>query len=462
MSRTGNRARPPAGTIQTDRSKGSARMNPDRQNLLHHPAFPGVLLFLVAVAALAMANSPWAGWYDRLLLTPAAVAIGDLGIHKPLLLWINDGLMAVFFFLVGLEIKREVVSGELSSVRKMALPVVAALGGMTAPALIYAALNRGTPEIAGWAIPAATDIAFALGVLALLGSRVPKPLKLFLLSLAIVDDLGAIVVIALFYTADLSLASLGVAAAGLAALFVLNRTNVVSRTPYVLIGLVIWVGVLKSGVHATLAGVLVALFIPMSGGGGRRSPLEDLEHDLQPWVAFLILPLFAFMNAGVSLEGVDIGFVFDPLPLGVALGLFLGNQAGILGFVFLAEKANLCRRPEGVTWPQIYGVALIAGVGFTMSLFIGTLAFDDPMHAVGVRIGVLLGSMVSGIVGFTWCCASCWDGARPRRSLPRPEDGRRRFGRRAAFFRASASVFSGGDTACRQSVTSQFVDAKNV
>jgi NhaA family Na+:H+ antiporter len=377
--------------------------------LLHHEAAGGVLLMLAAALALALDNSPLAGLYDAILTTPVAVQVGALAIDKPLLLWINDGLMAVFFFLVGLEIKRELLEGQLSRWDQAALPAIAALGGMVVPALIYVGLNHGdATALRGWAIPAATDIAFALGAMALLGSRVPVALKVFLLALAIIDDLGAIVIIALFYTAELSPLSLAGAAACTAVLVGLNRMGVARVAPYLLVGLVMWVCVLKSGVHATLAGVIAAVTIPLRGAGsdnernagpGTPSLLHRLEMDLHPWVAFLVMPAFAFANAGVALGGLSLADALAPIPLGIALGLFFGKQLGVFGFAWLAARLGLCRLPRGVTWLQIYGVALFAGIGFTMSLFIGTLAFADPAHAAAVRLGVLSGSLLSAVAG---------------------------------------------------------------
>ena len=370
--------------------------------LLHHEAASGVLLIAMAAFALILDNSPLAWLYDGLLATPVAIQIGALIIDKPLLLWVNDGLMAVFFFLVGLEIKRELVEGQLSSWRQASLPAIAAVGGMVVPALIYVAFNAGDPEaIRGWAIPAATDIAFALGVLALLGSRVPIALKVFLLALAILDDLGAIIIIALFYTEDLSLVSLAIGGIGATILLALNLLGVRRIVPYILVGLVMWVCVLKSGVHATLAGVIVALMIPLrTDVKNPRSPLKELEHALHPWVAFGVMPIFAFANAGVSLIGLSLSDLLAPIPLGIALGLFVGKQIGVLGFAWAGTRLGLCRLPEGVTWLQAYGVALLAGIGFTMSLFIGTLAFADPEHATAVRLGVLSGSIFSALLGY--------------------------------------------------------------
>lgn len=362
----------------------------------------GIVLMLAAASAVILSNSPLNWIYSALLDTPVVIQIGALALDKPLVLWINDGLMAVFFFLVGLELKREILEGRLSSVKQAALPVIAAIGGMVVPALIYVALNFGdAAALGGWAIPAATDIAFAVGVLALLGARVPIALKVLLLALAIIDDLGAIIIIALFYTSDLSLSVLMVAAGGIAALWCLNYRDVTRTGAYVAIGVVIWVCVLKSGVHATLAGVIVALFIPLrSGSGARPSPLERVEHGLSPWVAFLVIPIFAFANAGVSLKNLPDDGLISGIPLGIALGLFLGKQVGIMTFVYAAVRFRLAELPSGVTWSQTYGMAVLAGIGFTMSLFIGTLAFSDPASGAAVRIGVLAGSMASALLGY--------------------------------------------------------------
>ena len=370
--------------------------------IIHHDAFGGLLLITAAVAALIMDNSPLAWVYDAILTTPVNVSIGALVLDKPLLLWINDGLMAVFFFFVGLEIKREFIEGRLSSWRQSALPASAAVGGMVAPALIYAAFNWGDPvAIAGWAIPAATDIAFALGVLALLGNRVPPALKVTLLALAILDDLGAIIIIAVFYTSDLSLSSLLIAAVCTAILVAFNRMNVMRPSLYIMVGIVMWVCVLKSGVHATLAGVVLAFCIPLrTGSKDTPSPLHSLEEGLHPWVAFFIMPVFAFANAGVPLFGLQLADLLAPIPLGIALGLFLGKQLGVFGFAWLAVRAGIAHLPAGVSWLQIYGLSLLAGVGFTMSLFIGTLAFADPEHAAQVRLGVLGGSLLSAVLGY--------------------------------------------------------------
>ncbi|WP_281683484.1 Na+/H+ antiporter NhaA, partial [Thalassobaculum salexigens] len=340
--------------------------------LFHHEAAPGVLLAIAAVIALIADNSLFAGLYDRLLLAFVSVTVEDVGIEKPLLLWINDGLMAIFFFLVGLEIKREVVLGKLSSLRAASLPAFGAVGGMAIPALIYVALNAATPEtLSGWAIPAATDIAFALGALALVGSRAPAGLKIFLLALAVLDDLGAIVVIALFYTSNLSLGALGVAAVGFAVLLAMNLLGVKRIGLYIVVGLVIWVAVLKSGVHATLAGVVVAFTLPLRGREGEfqegESPLEVLEHVLHPWVAFMILPLFAFANAGVPLAGMAVSDLLAPVPLGIAAGLVVGKPVGILGACWIAVRLGWASLPDGGTWLKLYGVSQLAGIGFTMS-----------------------------------------------------------------------------------------------
>jgi NhaA family Na+:H+ antiporter len=337
------------------------------------------------------------------LQIPLEVRAGNFEIAKPLLLWINDGLMAIFFFLVGLELKREVLEGELSKPSQIVLPAIGALGGMSIPALIYAFFNRNDPiALNGWAIPAATDIAFALGVLASLGNRVPTSLKIFLLTLAIFDDLGAIIIIAVFYTSDLSILSLLIAAMFVLALFTLNRKDVRSITAYVLIGIALWVAVLKSGVHATLAGVLLALFIPHKGKVDESSLVKRLEHDLHPAVAFGILPIFAFANAGVPLAGLTMNSFFQPISLGIILGLFIGNQIGIFGFTWLAIKLGLAQLPTSVRWIHMYGVSFVCGIGFTMSLFISSLAFEHSGtdYGVIVRLGILTGSILSALLGY--------------------------------------------------------------
>jgi len=367
-------------------------------------AASGVLLLLAALLAMVVENSPMKPVYDAMLDIPVEIRVASFELAKPLLLWINDGLMVIFFFLIGLEVKREMIRGALSELDQIRLPVIAAIGGMFVPALIYVAFNYSDPvALKGWAIPSATDIAFALGVLTLLGKRVPGSLKLFLLTLAIVDDLGAIIIIALFYSSDLSLASLLIAAAALVMLFALNRKGIRTITPYIMIGVLLWVAVLKSGVHATLAGVLLAIFIPLEPTSkAQKSPLEKLENNLHPYVAFGILPLFAFANTGVSLHGLSLSSLIDPIPLGIAAGLFIGNQCGVLGFCWIATRLGLARLPRNVTWTQMYGAALLCGIGFTMSLFIASLAFEQSgAGSVMVdRLGILVGSTLSGIAGF--------------------------------------------------------------
>ena len=363
----------------------------------------GILLMIAAAAAMAVANSPAQALYQALFEVPVEVRIGALQIAKPLLLWINDGLMAVFFLLVGLELKREVLEGNLSDPSQIALPAVAALGGMLLPAGIYAFFNWGDPiAIHGWAIPAATDIAFALGVLALVGRGVPVGLKVFLLTLAILDDFGAIAIIAVAYTDQLSTGSLAMAAVAIAVLALLNRCRVLSIAPYILVGVVLWVAVLKSGVHATLAGVALAFFIPMKGQDEDDSPLRRLEHDLHPAVAFGIVPLFAFANAGVSLDGITLASAFAPVPLGIAAGLFVGKTVGVFGFAWASIRLGIGRLPEGASWASLFGVAMLCGIGFTMSLFIASLALDQggPAYEAATRIGILGGSMVSAICGY--------------------------------------------------------------
>ncbi|MGB0943756.1 MAG: Na+/H+ antiporter NhaA [Marinomonas sp.] len=363
----------------------------------------GILLMLAAVLAIVFANTRLEPFYQLLLSTPVEVRIGALEIAKPLLLWINDGLMAVFFFLVGLELKRELLEGELSNKENVILPAVGAIGGMAAPALIYLYFNYGDPLAEkGWAIPAATDIAFALGVLALLGSRVPISIKIFLTSLAIFDDLGAILIIAFFYTAKISSTALIIVALCIPVLYLLNRYNVITNSPYIFIGIIMWVAMLKSGVHATLTGVILAMFIPLNVKGSHVSPLRVLEHDLHAVVAFVILPIFAFSNAGLNLTGVNSDQVFHNVPLGIALGLFFGKQIGIFVICYLTIKMKFASLPNGMSWSALYGTATLCGIGFTMSLFVGSLAFE----ATGInlifdeRLGIIMGSLTSGIVGY--------------------------------------------------------------
>ena len=367
-------------------------------------ASSGILLLFAAALAMLAENSFASTYYEALLDLPVQIRIGDFEIAKPLLLWINDGLMAVFFFLIGLEVKREVLHGELSDPARVVLPLVGAAGGMLIPALIYAWVNWGNPvAMNGWAIPSATDIAFALAVLALVGSNVPASLKLFLMALAIADDLGAIIIIALFYTSQLSVLSLLVAALAVLGLFVLNRRGVLSLVPYLLVGLVLWVAVLKSGVHATLAGVLVAMFIPYRKAPGQElTQLERLEDDLHPAVVYGILPLFAFANTGISFAGLTLQSLLEPVPLGIALGLFLGNQVGVMGFCWVAIKLGLARLPSGANWLHMYGISCLCGIGFTMSLFISSLAFEASGSGTMIndRLGILVGSMAAALLGF--------------------------------------------------------------
>ncbi|MEM9027664.1 MAG: Na+/H+ antiporter NhaA [Pseudomonadota bacterium] len=370
--------------------------------ILTNEAAGGAFLIAATFLALLFSNTALQGIYGSLLSTKITVAVGTFSIDKPLLLWINDGLMAVFFLLVGLELKRELLEGELSDRQRATLPLIAAVGGIVVPALIYAALNWNDPaELRGWAIPAATDIAFALGILALLGRRVPIALKVFLLAVAIIDDLAAIIIIAVFYTADLSTTSLAVSAVGVVALAALNRAGVARLTPYILVGAFVWVFLLKSGVHATLAGVVTALFVPhIRAQGEEHTVLVSTEHDLKPWVMLGIMPIFAFSNAGVTLWELSLNDLFGTVSLGIALGLFIGKQVGIMGFVWAAVRLGVAQLPVGVTWRQMHGASLLAGIGFTMSLFIGTLAFTDPDHVAAVRVGVLTGSLFSGLAGY--------------------------------------------------------------
>lgn len=362
---------------------------------------PGILLIAATILALIMENSGLSGFYAALKETPVAIQFGAFKIDKALLLWINDGLMAIFFLLIGLEIKREIIDGHLSKREQIALPAIAALGGIIFPAAIYSFINWNNEiTLHGWAIPAATDIAFALGILMLMGPRIPVSLKVCLVAIAIIDDLAAVIIIAIFYTSKLSLLSLGLAFVGLFLVWRLNRNGVTNLSVYCVLGIIIWACVLKSGVHATLAGVALGLLIPMKAKNKNgKSPLIVMEHALHPWVAFGVIPIFAFTNAGVSLSGVSAETFLHPVTLGIILGLFVGKQLGVLGFTFIGSKLKICRLPDGVTWPQFYGMALLTGIGFTMSLFIGTLAFESLEHAKDVRLGVLGGSILSGIAG---------------------------------------------------------------
>jgi NhaA family Na+:H+ antiporter len=384
-------------------------LNPPQRRLgelrefLNVQALAGIALLLAAMAAIVAANTSFSPLYDRFLTTPVSVVIGELAIEKPLLLWINDGLMAIFFFLIGLELKREIMEGELSSINQVVLPLVAAVGGMAVPAGIYLALNGADPTLVrGWAIPTATDIAFALGILMLLGSRVPLALKVFLTTVAVFDDLGAIIVIAIFYTENLSMSVLALGLGGLAICLSFNRLNVVRIAPYILVGVAVWTCFLKSGVHATLAGVALGLTVPLKAQDPAtgQSPLRHLEHGLHPWVAFMVLPLFAFANAGVRFDTLSLDLRSAALPAGIALGLVIGKQIGVFGTAWAMIRLGLASMPRATTWSMLYGVSLLCGIGFTMSLFIGGLAFDDAALASGVRAGVLSGSLVSGVLGF--------------------------------------------------------------
>lgn len=378
------------------------------RRLFRHDAASGMLLVAAAVLAILMANSPLAGFYNGFLSLPGTVEIGAFSIQKPLLLWVNDGLMALFFFLVGLEIKREIFEGHLASRDQIVLPAIGAVAGIAVPALIYAAFNYdefsngNTVSMQGWAIPAATDIAFALAIFSLFGKSLPLSLKLFLLSVAIFDDIGAIIIIALFYSTDLSTLSLGIAFAGLLALLIANRSRVQQQSVYIVLGIIVWAAVLKSGVHATLAGFAVAWFIPLTvKKANGHSMLTDMEHGLHAWVMFLILPLFAFANAGVSLLNISMPDVLNPVTLGIIMGLFFGKQVGIFGACWVAIKLGYAKLPANSSWLQLYAVSALCGIGFTMSLFIGTLAFEHQGadYLNSVKIGVLAGSLLSALLG---------------------------------------------------------------
>jgi NhaA family Na+:H+ antiporter len=374
------------------------------KNFLSQESAGGILLMIAVALAMIFANSPLADVYQGFLGTEVQLRVGDLDIDKPLLLWINDGLMALFFLLIGLEVKRELLEGALSSVAKASLPGIAAIGGMVFPALFYLAFNYANPDTQiGWAIPAATDIAFALGIMALLGSRVPVALKVFLLALAIIDDLGVIVIIALFYSTDLSMLSLIIAAVSIVLMIALNRKGVSSILPYGLLGFILWVAVLKSGVHATLAGVIIAFCIPLRAKDG-SSPSESLEHSLHPWSTFMILPVFAFANAGLSLTNMSLSSFAEPITLGIIIGLLLGKPAGVLLFSYLAVKLKLAELPPGIGWRHITPVAVMCGIGFTMSVFIASLAFEHSPAAFGdyARLGILTGSLFAATIGYFW------------------------------------------------------------
>lgn len=363
-------------------------------------AASGIILFSAAVLAMIIANSPAAPLYDSLITLKLGISVGTFEIDKPLLLWINDGLMAIFFFLIGLELKRELIEGQLRDPRQVILPGAAAIGGMAVPALIYASVNLGDPvALQGWAIPAATDIAFALAIIALLGRGAPPALKVFMVTIAIFDDVAAIAIIAVFYSGNISLTALAIGGACLPVLFAMNRFGVLQKTPYLLVGLVMWVAVLKSGVHATLAGVLLAFFIPIKGGEPGHSPLHVMEHALHKSVNYWVLPIFAFANAGIALGNISADYILHGVPLGIMLGLFFGKQIGVMVMCGLTVLLGLAKLPKGLGWMHIYGTALLCGVGFTMSLFIGSLAFEET----GVdllfdeRLGIILGSLASGI-----------------------------------------------------------------
>lgn len=369
------------------------------RDFLKQESAGGIVLMFAAALALVLANSPLGAAYFGALSTEVAVTVGGGGIVKPALLWINDGLMALFFFLIGLEVKREVLEGQLSSWQQSSLPLFAAIGGMAMPAAVFLVINLQYPDnINGWAIPAATDIAFALGVLALLGSRVPVALKALLLAVAVIDDIGAIAIIALFYTPGVQTTMLLAAAAVLVLLVLIGRARVASPIPYIVLGTVLWYFVLKSGVHATLAGVALAMTVPLYDRKG-EAVLEHMEHALHPWVAFMVVPIFALANAGVTLVGLEPSAALAPLPLGIALGLILGKQLGIVGFAWLAVKSGVSSLPVGITWRHIWGLSLVAGIGFTMSLFIGNLAFVDAYLIDQVKIGVLTGSLIAAFAG---------------------------------------------------------------
>ena len=413
---------------------------------LHREASGGILLMICTVIALAWANSPWSNSYQHLWHTPLVTSLGNLlNLDYTLHHWINDGLMVIFFFTVGLEIKRELLVGELSSLQKASLPIAGALGGMVAPAIIYTIFNSGGEGTNGWGIPMATDIAFVVGIMALLGNRVPLSLKIFILALAIADDIGAVMVIAIFYTAEISSTALIIAAIVLIVLFILNRLGTKSLTPYTILGVILWLAFLKSGIHATIAGVILAFTIPATSRYDTKkfsdkvkeliksfdetgdhwknvlnnserqhdvmaieascekvlTPLQRFEHALHPWVAFFIIPIFALANAGVTIADLDIlSALLSPISLGIILGLFIGKQMGIFVFSFLAVKLKFATLPEGVNWKNLYGAAILAGIGFTMSLFIASLAFADPALLDLAKIGILSGSLLSGIAGF--------------------------------------------------------------
>ena len=373
------------------------------QTFFQSEAAGGILLLLFASMAILLANTSFNQRYFGFLDTPVSVQFGAFSIAKPLLMWVNDGFMAVFFVLVGMEVKREMLEGSLSSYQQAIFPAIAAIGGMAVPALIYFMVAQGTLEIySGWAIPIATDIAFAIGIVALLGKRVPLPLKVFLLALAIIDDLGAIIVIAIFYSHELSTPALIIAVVTISILVAMNRFKVSALCAYMVVGLILWASVLKSGVHATLSGVIIGFCIPMEGRNG-SSPLYQFEHILAPWCSYLILPLFAFSNAGVPLENVGLSSLNSPLTLGIALGLIVGKPLGVFLFSYLSVKLRLAQLPQGVNFAQIFAIAILCGIGFTMSMFLAGLAFGETAYNsfdTLSRLGILLGSGVSAVVGY--------------------------------------------------------------
>ncbi len=388
------------------------RLNPKRivdagLEFLRLEAFGGIILIFVSCLALLVANSSWFGAYDY-ILNHMNLRIGfsdngnsNLYVEKTILHWINDGLMVLFFMLIGLEIKREMLVGALDTRKKALLPILTGIGGMIVPALMYWGINKHSPEtLAGWAIPCATDIAFALAIISLLGNRVPPSIKILLLAAAIIDDLGSILVIAIFYSSDLHMNALLFAMIPVTLMYLLNSFGVWRIAPYMVCGIVLWLAVLQSGVHATLAGVITALFIPLAVDGERRSPSQRLEGDLHPWVVYLILPIFGFANAGVPFDGLTLASLAAPVTLGIIMGLIAGKQIGIFGTVWLCIKTGLCEKPEGATWTQIYGMAILCGIGFTMSLFIGGLAFDSIEMQAEVRLGVLAGSFISAALAY--------------------------------------------------------------
>ena len=362
-----------------------------------------ILLLLAAIAAMILKNSTFGDVYSSFLNVPIQIRIGELNIDKPLFLWVNDGLMAMFFFTIGMEVKREVMIGELSDIRQLTLPGMAGLGGIVVPAIIYALINSGDElALQGWAITTATDIAFALGILALVGN-IPTALKLFLMTLAIIDDLGAIIIIALFYTTDLSVSSLIIALLAITGLVWLKLKKTLTIAPYILVGIILWVSVLKSGVHATLAGVILGLFIPMTPEKNSDTPaLEKLLHSLHPWIAFCVLPMFAFVNSGVNLEGVSLASLIQPVPLGIMLGLIVGKQVGVFSFAWISIKTGIASLPKQTSMAQVYGASILCGIGFTMSLFIASLAFEETGIGYGRpdRLGIIAGSLICGIFGF--------------------------------------------------------------